>query len=85
MNYQCCCYLQLPPCDPPQMCPPPSPPMAINTAQLVAIGNTNRLRPFIDPIINVGNFSQPRFHQRSVIAQQPNVNSCNPCNPCNCC
>lgn len=58
-------------CFPIPCCPPPNPPLAINMAPLVNIGNTSLLRPLINPNINVGNFNQPRFHQRSVIIQGP--------------
>ena len=60
-------------------CAPPSPPLAINTAPLVNIGTTNQLRPVIDPILNMGNFNQPRYHQRAVITRQPYIYSqCEP-------
>lgn len=49
----------------------------------------------IDPILNRGNFNQPRFHQRTSIYVPPNNsnhiydayanNCCDPCNQCNPC
>lgn len=40
-------------------------------------------RAAFDPIVNRGNFNQPRFHQRLTILRQPAPTIyCRPCIPC---